>query len=173
MRLTNTLRDAFVRAVMNDVPQVDYHEKTQKLADKYLDEKFAEVFGDKLTRQQAAESGWVEESSIYTPGCLPNVYGPCPGYHCLEGSPIWAELRQFAEAHEAQSDALGALEAKLRAVALSVATTEALAKLLPEFEKYLPASDPKAQMLPAVANIVADFVKAGWPKSEQKEEAAA
>ena len=32
MRLTNTLREAFIRAVMDDVPSIDYAEQEQKVA---------------------------------------------------------------------------------------------------------------------------------------------
>ena len=37
---------------------------------------------------------------------------------------------------------------------------------LPEFAKYLPKAVAKTDNLPAVANLVADFVKAGWPKEQ-------
>jgi hypothetical protein len=41
---------------------------------------------------------------------------------------------------------------------------------LPEFEKYLPEDEAQAvRALPVVTNVVADFVKAGWPtKKAQK-----
>ena len=39
--------------------------------------------------------------------------------------------------------------------------------MLPEFEKYLPADEQKAlRSVPVVANLVADFTKAGWPKDK-------
>ena len=61
------------------------------------------------------------------------------------------------------------LETKLMAAANSCTTRKALVELLPEFEKYLPADQAAAcKTLPAVANIMADFVKAGWPKDEAK-----
>lgn len=59
------------------------------------------------------------------------------------------------------------LEAKLSAAAESCTTRKALADLLPEFAKYLPEDEAAAcKTLPAVANIVADFTKAGWPKAK-------
>jgi len=43
-------------------------------------------------------------------------------------------------------------------------TTKQLRELLPEFDRYLPAEEEKTlRTLPVVQNIVADFVKAGWP----------
>ena len=48
-------------------------------------------------------------------------------------------------------------------------TRAALAAALPEFEKYLPADEPKAlRSLPSMANVASEFVKAGWPKKSVK-----
>lgn len=54
--------------------------------------------------------------------------------------------------------------------AISACTTrKQAAEVLPEFEKYLPEDEPKAlRTLPALANVAADFVKAGWPKNAKK-----
>jgi hypothetical protein len=61
------------------------------------------------------------------------------------------------------------LRSKLQATADAVTTRKALIDLLPEFEKYLPADEAKAvATLPAVANVLSDFVKAGWPKNQPK-----
>ena len=46
MRLTNTLREAFVRAAMNDVPTIDYHAEIGKVVNKYLTEKRIELLID-------------------------------------------------------------------------------------------------------------------------------
>ena len=37
MKLSNTLKKAFVSAVMHDVPQVDYLEQTQKCGRKHVE----------------------------------------------------------------------------------------------------------------------------------------
>lgn len=169
MRLTNTLRDAFVRAVMNDVPKVDYQEQADKIIHEFLDKKFAEVFGDKVTRRQAGELSWLRGCSVRTPGGLSNPYTYCAGYGVIEGTPAWKKLEELAAKHTAQANTLAALEEKLRGAAYAVTTRKALVELLPEFEKYLPSDDSKATkaMLPAVANVVSDFVKAGWPKGKE------
>jgi hypothetical protein len=63
-----------------------------------------------------------------------------------------------------QEKARADLRSKLKSVAYSVSTRKALVAALPEFEKYLPADEAKAvRTLPVVQNVVADFVKAGWP----------
>jgi hypothetical protein len=101
LKLTNYMRDAFVRAVMDDVPR------------------------------------WLET--------------------------LEALVKKKDHDEELRAD----LHAKIKAVAYSVSTRKALADALPEFEKYLPADDAKAiRTLPVVANVVTDFMKAGWPKEQ-------
>ena len=41
MRLTNFLRDAFVRAAMADVPKIPYTEQAEKLAREFMKKEFA------------------------------------------------------------------------------------------------------------------------------------
>ena len=79
-----------------------------------------------------------------------------------------AEVDALKAEMDASNKARKALAEKLRAVAYSVTTRKALAAALPEFEKYLPPDDAAAiRTLPVVANVVADFVKAGWPKGKK------
>jgi Tfp pilus assembly protein PilO len=76
------------------------------------------------------------------------------------------KLSALAAAKATQTSDRNTLSSKLQAAANSVATRKALVALLPEFEKYLPADKEAAcKNLPAVANLLADFSKAGWPKS--------
>lgn len=176
MRLTNTIRDAFIRAAMQDVPQVDYQEQANKIAEAELDAMFEKDFPG-FNRTKAGETGWLTRHgyALPRPLCRIYTYGK-DDYHALErDSATWLKLQALAEKSNKQNETWLELEQKLRTAAYAVTTRKALADLLPEFEKYLPADDAVAtkQNLPAVANVVADFVKAGWPKSEKKDEVAA
>ena len=53
---------------------------------------------------------------------------------------------------------------KLETAIMACNSLAALKKLLPEFIKYFPTEDQPTQNLPAVANLVADMTKLGWPK---------
>ena len=60
------------------------------------------------------------------------------------------------------------LRDKLTGAINACTTRKQAAEAIPEFEKYLPADEPKAlRSLPALANVAADFVKAGWPKGQK------
>ena len=62
------------------------------------------------------------------------------------------------------------LELQLNGVIRSCTTLKSLLKALPEFEKYMPtdADAPTSRMTPVIANVVSDFVKAGWPTTVKK-----
>jgi hypothetical protein len=80
-----------------------------------------------------------------------------------------AEVDALAEKASADKAARAVLSQRLRAVAYSVSTRKALAEALPEFAKYLPADEAEAmRTVPVIANVVADFVRAGWPKDKRK-----
>lgn len=164
MKLTNYMRDAFILAAMNDVPKVDYDEQLRKTAQSVIEAKFAKAFPG-IDYKAACESGWLERCGVRVPA-LGNIYTWAPGYNVLKDDPkVWAKLEELARKHDDQQAARKGLEDKLHAVAYACATRKALAEMLPEFTKYLPAeADKGGRSLPVVANVVTDFVKAGWPK---------
>lgn len=170
MKLTNTIRDAFIRAAMNDVPSVDYDEQIRAIAMAdivdQLPPKVRAIWNDASLRH------WIKTDW--------NSYGGVslthPSFDRLETT-LRDEARQKVDELKAAADdqarQRNELKRKLKGCAYSVTTRKALVALLPEFEKYLPADEPAAlRTLPVVANVVADFVKAGWPKGGKNEAAA-
>jgi hypothetical protein len=172
MRLTQYHRQAFVSAVMNDVPRTNHNEIAHKLAQDYLVEhmppKVRAVFDDKGLRH------YLVTTCTYFPGSISNaaMYGAEGGIHWWKQVPeLSAKISEIAQQADEQCTQRYNLESKLRAIAKSCTTRAALAKALPEFEKYLPAEDAPSTNLPALANVVADFVQAGWPKGKKPQEA--
>jgi Nucleotide modification associated domain 5 len=166
MRLTNAIRDAFVRAAMADVPQKSYekeiHDLIKEDAKKHLPPKVLELIEDPKTRE------FIKGHSHYIRGYNINnvwLYGST-----YERSPkVNAKVEALLCESEEQTERINQLKGKLHAAAYSVTTRKALAEMLPEFEKYLPETEAKAnRSLPVVANIVAEFTKAGWPKNKPK-----
>ncbi len=165
-RLTNTIRDAFIRAAMNDVPSVDYTEQIRAAVMKAtlntLPKPIRAAWEDAKTRP------YIKTRSAHLAGRV-GVQIPCDDWgddkllRLKLAEADRAELDRLAAAMKAQEESRRDLERKIKACAYSVTTRKALVSLLPEFEKYLPADEPAAlRTLPVVANVVADFVKAGW-----------
>jgi hypothetical protein len=166
MRLTKIIRDAFVRAAMDDVPKEDYEAKIHKLiqddAIAKLPPKIKAIAQDKELRH------FLKTESHYITGYwISNVRVMHPEY---ERSPnVNTQVEALLVEAANQMEQMNALRTKLQAAADAVTTRKALIDLLPEFEKYLPADESKTvASLPAVANVLSDFVKAGWPKNQPK-----
>ena len=158
MRLTNYMRDAFISAAMNDVPQEDFEGQKRSLlmtaAISCLPPKVRALYDDPATRDFVclAQLGY-EYNYTHVPGLGTLPEGTVEKY---------AELKKQ---DNEQDDRMRQLRNQLHGVAYSARTRKALVALLPEFEKYLPADDEAVcKTLPAIANVMADFARAGWPK---------
>jgi hypothetical protein len=164
LKLTNYMRDAFVRAVMDDVPEVDYKQQIRdtalKAAVEAMPAKLRTVWDDPKLQDCIAVG------HTYLTDC---VYKNLPVYPGIEEA-LKAQtdvLEALHAKHHAQEDQRYELRTKVKAVAYSAKTRKQLAEMLPEFEKYLPADEAAAiRTLPVVANVVAELVAAGWPKEQ-------
>ena len=161
MKLTNNLRDAFVRAAMADVPKVDYTEKARDLVNKLNKEyqikaKIDQVDITRLTSSYIS----VTNQTFYVRGLTDGEYSEVKTH---------PEVKKLNELHEAQRKVHRELELKLTGAIAGCTTRKQAVDALPEFEKYLPEDTVAAmRSLPAIANVVTDFVKAGWPKTQKR-----
>ena len=164
MKLTNYMRDAFVRAVMDDVPEVDYKQQIRdtalKAAVEAMPAMLRAVWDDPVLRES------FNTSYTRMTDC---VYERMPEYRGIEEA-LKAQtdvLEALHAKHHTQENQRYELRTKVKAVAYSAKTRKQLAEMLPEFEKYLPADEAAAiRTLPVVANVVAELVAAGWPKEQ-------
>ncbi len=169
MKLTNSIKRAFVRSVMSDVPKVDYDEEAKPIAMKHakrlMNKEIWEVIEKFPNHFDAHRTGM--------PDGLNSVFIRLPKnhYYILKSDvKAWAELSKVAEKSIAQDEKIQALENKIRAVVGGCATLKKLREALPEFVKYMPTEqEPLSKNLPALANVVADFKAAGFkfPKSTE------
>ena len=169
MRLNKYHKDAFVEAVLQDLPATDYDEIAQKLVRDAIVErmpaKVRAVYDDKDVRH------WLRNEWVLMPGSLQNFYcvtgsnnGEVPG----ELKDRLLELSQLKREQTSKKDAFGH---KIRAAIDSCQTRKQALELLPEFEKYLPKDTTSTGVsnLPVINNLVAELVQAGWPKDKDAE----
>ena len=169
MKLTNNMRDSFVTAVMADVPHVDFETRIRDAVNMAhaaaLPAPVKKMLADEDLREYLGERY----------ASIARVDGAPPGVHISfrlsAPSDDWLEdlvanaSRDLIKQWAAQEETHISLSQKLRAVARTSTTVKQLRDAFPEFAKYMPADEAEAcRTLPAVANVVADFVKAGWPK---------
>jgi hypothetical protein len=171
MRLNKYDKEAFVAAVMADIPMIDYDEQAKNLVQKAAYEampaKVKAVYQDKDTRQ-FLKTGFYHHS----PGCLQNFYIYMP-QDWKHGDDLDKQLRELEEAKVEQEVKRNDMKAKLTGIINSCNTLKQAKELLPEFEKYLPEERQQTKSLPAVSGLVADLTKLGWPKGKKPESVAA
>jgi hypothetical protein len=171
MKLTQTMRDAFVRAALADVPKVDYDSQIRAEALRIAVAKmppavqaFYKKHPDWVTRYTYA---------FVVPGCaLVSVLLPMQDGAKLDPGER-KRVDELLRLNQMQIDTRKALMQKLHSVASGASTRKQLLDALPEFAKYLPADAASAsRTVPALANVVADFVQAGWKPPVVNAEAA-
>lgn len=169
MKLTNYIRGAFIESAMKDVPrQCDHAEQIRKIAQ-----------ADLLAQAPAIiQKAWKDPATIEFMKRRCDSYG---GVSCVYPTndeyrngrkSLTPEAQKKVDKLAAEVEADAALRRELRSkikgAAYACSTTKQLRELLPEFARYLPAEEEKTcRTLPVVANIVADFTKAGWPAKKK------
>lgn len=165
MRLTKTLRDAFVRSAMNDVPRIDYKQQIIDL----VTADFVNRLPPDVLKAYKKHPEFISKNYYYISECRFSTTVVRPDSGSAEmTSETREKVRALYELLQAQNTQHEGLREKLTGAAYGCNTRKALATMLPEFEKYLPAEEPTtSKNLPALANLVADFTKAGWPKNKK------
>lgn len=170
MKLTKSDREAFVSAVLNDIPQVDYNELAQKYVKDFLIEKMPPkikaVYDDKELRD------WLSTSYVGMPGSLQTFYFHHVNNEYRKINTVYPELAEqlvewsdkLYEQNQVQRD----MQLKLGGIINGCSTLKQAKERLPEFEKYLPKERDATGVsnLPAVSNVVAELSKLGWPKEQ-------
>ena len=164
MKLTVSDKDAFVSAVMADVPSIDYAAEMWKLVEPHvvaqMPLKIKAVYEDKDLR------GCLQNCKVFLPSHIWVIYQPIgQDFRPEKDAALWEQLVALDNLHVEQENARRVLHSKLCVAIRSLKTLAQLKKALPEFEKYMPTEVTATPNLPALANLVTEFTKAGWPKS--------
>lgn len=165
-RLTNDMRDTFIRRVMDDVPSIDYEQKIRdavnKAAIEALPKNIRAAYKDPETK------GYIQTASCWLNGV--GSYSDLPAVsRCELEKIVSAAAEPFIAPMKEQKKLRDDLSTKLRSVAYHCTMLKALQDAFPEFAQYLPKDERDAtRNLPMLANVVTDFVKAGWPKGKKQ-----
>jgi len=161
MKLTKYDKQAIVKAIMADVPKPDKNKRR----------------ADLQTAIVKAMSPAVRKVFRESPGALKTHYFNDLVYDGMNwstraiviGDVSEDKLKELTAPYKAEDDAIRSAKAKLEGAIEGCTTRKALMTRLPEFEKYYPAEDaPMSKNLPALANVMADLSKLGWPKGATK-----
>ena len=164
MRLTKDTRSAFVRAVIADVPKVDYDEQIRKLlldtAIGLLPEPVRKIWDDPEL------NSYLRTTYHYFAGvsvCIPRTTDIKESFP----AEILNAIDDLENKSYKQYEKITELRTKLTTVVNGCSTLKQLKLALPELEKYMPADNQLTlshtnRSLPVVANVMGDLIKAGW-----------
>jgi hypothetical protein len=157
MKLNTYTKEAIIRAIMNDVPKPDQEKAKvdiQAAAVKAMSPLVRKVYKE---QPKALKTYHIASYSYDFDYSFDVVCGD------VDMAPI---LKPYAEAREQRRKAKHQLESAVKACN----TLKQLEAALPEFKKYFPTEAQPTKNLPALANVVADLSKLGWPKGAKPQE---
>ncbi len=175
MRLTNSIKQAFVQAVLDDVPTKDYQELLRGLiradAMERLPSAVRAIATDKTLAHFVADHYYhisVNKNDGYEQYFGLCLYIKMPTSEYIESHAIQERKHEYIKAHLAQEKMLNDLRQKLQDAINAVSTVKNARLAMPEFAKYLPQEASKSSNLPTTifANLLNELVCAGFPKAE-------
>lgn len=161
MKIDKYVRQSIVKAIMADVPKPDKAKRRQDLQAAIVKAMSPNV------RKVFKESPGALKTSYFGDLTYDNV--SWSSRELVIGDVAEQTLNELAKPYRDEDEAISAARCKLQGAIEGCTTRKALMTRLPEFEKYFPAETaPLSKSVPALANVVADLSKLGWPKGESK-----
>lgn len=156
MKLTKLTKEAIVRAIMNDVPRPDKtkrHAAVQAAVVKAMSPECRKLYNKTPSALVEHHTGTVTYDGV--------SYST---YHIVKGDVPEDSIRAILKPYEDEDAARAKARRQLWAAVEGCNTLKQLETALPEFKKYFPTEQQPTKNLPALANVVADLSKLGWPK---------
>lgn len=156
MNLDRNMKQAIVKAIMAEVPRIDYEGQirdmllTNRLPK--LTPELRAIWNDPPLRGYLKE-GWCEVTHTLQP------FWDVPVSQIIQ-----AEIEVLAARSEEQSTARYQMERKLTNMFSKVRTSQQFERQFPEFTAYLPTKEASTTSFPLVANIIAELTQLGWPQ---------
>lgn len=158
MRLDKYTKLSIVRAIMDDVPAPDKAKRRTDLQAAIVKAMSPEARKLYNKTPKALRTYYVGDT-IYDGhgwGARDIIAGD------VEDKVVEALLKPY----KAEDEERYAVKRKLQGIVEGCSTLKQLQTLLPEFKQYMPTEATPTKNLPAVANMVADLSKFGWPKGK-------
>ena len=159
MKLTKYQKQGIARAIIQDLPPVDYKKRREELQAAIV----------KLMSAPVAKLYKVYPNALRRTYVDNYVLGESHNDNWIvSGDVTDKQVEALAKKYRDETDARYAAKRQLERAIDGCNTLKQLRTTLPEFEKYYPTEEQPTKNLPALANVVADLSRLGWPKGEKK-----
>ena len=159
MKLNKYQKQAIVRAIMQDVPPIDKAKRRTNLQAalvKAMSPEARKLYNRTPSALRTHHFG----DLIYT--------GAYVSRELIVGDVNKEAIAELVKPYETEDEEHYAAQRKLQGIVEGCSTLKQLQTLLPEFISYFPTEAEPTKNLPAVANMVSELSKLGWPKGKAK-----
>jgi hypothetical protein len=153
MKITKYEKEAIIRAIMQDVPRTPDNVLREEIQNALVQGMSAPIQELYKTHPKALRTDFV---SSWDSGLSYRVE------FVVGDAKVEKVVKPFVDKKQERD----AAQTKLSAIVNGCNTLAQLKKMLPEFISYFPTETEPTKNLPAVANMVADLSKLGWPKAK-------
>jgi hypothetical protein len=153
MKLTKLHKEAIVRAIMQDTPPIDKVKRAEDIIAKIVKAMSPEVRKLYKTKPDALR----RTSVAYT-----NQY--FNWHDVIVGDVSNDVIKEITAPYKQEEQERSDMHRKLTHAFSGINTLKQAMTTFPEFKKYYPTEMEPTKNLPALANVMADLSKLGWPK---------
>lgn len=164
MRMTESMKQSIVRAVMADVPKVDYIEMASEVVRQAVFRAAPESIQAALQDKKCLDYLKNDAVKLFENKAGRSVYAGFRGYigNKLRFTDAENEkLKEIQALSRKQEVMLEDLESKVSRALAGFSTAKRAVEALPEMAKYFPKEPEKIIGLPVVAGLVKDLTDAG------------
>ena len=159
MKLTKYQKQGIAIAIIRDLPPVDYNKRREELQAAIV----------KLMSAPVAKLYKVYPNALRRINVDNYVLGEFYNDNWIVAGDVTdKQVEAMTKKYRDENDARYAAKRQLERAIDGCNTLKQLMTTLPEFEKYYPTEEQPTKNLPALANVVADLSRLGWPKGEKK-----
>ena len=154
MKLNKLTKEAIVRAIVQDLPPIDKEARALAVTSAIVKAMSPEVRKLYKTHPTALR----KQSVAYT-----NPFRHW-GNDIVVGDVTDEQIKAITAPYKKQEDERDDMLRKLAHAFMGITTLKQALTTFPEFKKYYPTEAEPTKNLPALANVMADLSKLGWPK---------
>jgi hypothetical protein len=158
MKLNKLTKQAIVRAIIQDLPPIDKEARALAITDaivKAMDPAVRKLYKIQPKALRTASVPYTNPFRHW-------------GDDIVVGDVTNEQIKAIIAPYKQQEEERDAMHRKLTAAFEGISTLKQALTTFPEFKKYMPTEAEPTKNLPALANVMADLSKLGWPKDAKK-----